>query len=449
MRNVSFVATLHALAVFAVGLAYALRGRSKRLHVALVCGYITGAEVLWRMTSAEIFWEFGKYAAAVLFLVSLLCSGRSKIPLRPVIYFALLLPSVALTLMSSDASILHKELSFNLSGPFTLMVSACFFSQLKITQSELDRLFLTIVSPIIGIAAISFYGIREASEIRFSDASNFVTSGGFGPNQVSAVLGLGALMALLFVFLGKSRVMIKVSMLGTAMFLAVASALTFSRGGLYDAMIAMLFAAIFIAKDSRIRNKFLLASLPVLIIACVLSISLDSFTEGALSTRFQNTSLTRRDEIARSELQAWRENPILGVGPGQARAYAGALAHTEFTRILAEHGTVGFIGLLFLLTGAWESLKKARTSESKAFAGAMIGWSLVFMLNAGMRVLAPSFALGIAFVSICIAERAHLPTDPNYALKRPLKKRGYQLGAKQYDLGPQAIRRATSSNQTV
>ena len=63
------VATIHALLSLAVGLAWALSGR-RVWRVAYAAAYIAGAEVLWRMVGAHIFWEFGKYTVALCCLVA-------------------------------------------------------------------------------------------------------------------------------------------------------------------------------------------------------------------------------------------------------------------------------------------------------------------------------------------------------------------------------------------
>ena len=63
---------------------------------------------------------------------------------------------------------------------------------------------------------------------------------------------------------------------------------------------------------------------------------------------------TGREDIARADLEVWFDNPVLGVGPGVAKEYRAATfgraaaAHTEFTRLLAEHGILGLVALIIL-----------------------------------------------------------------------------------------------------
>src|SRR5205085_12507641 len=104
------------------------------------------------------------------------------------------------SLSNVTTSVLTDQLSFNLSVPLALMVSVWFFSHLKVTPQQLHRILLALICPIIGIAVIALKGIVTAKDLVFINDSNFATSGGYGPNQVSAILGLGPIAALFWSF---------------------------------------------------------------------------------------------------------------------------------------------------------------------------------------------------------------------------------------------------------
>nr|MDQ3819684.1 hypothetical protein [Acidobacteriota bacterium] len=194
MHAFTWVATLHALATLLAGLIWiALRQHEER--AAYVAAYITGAEVLWRMNHANVFWEYGKYASVVILVFGMLRAGRLRPSFLPILYFALLLPSILLTADYLGLDEARKQLSFNLSGPFALMIAVIFFSGLKFQQQQLHRLLMIMVGPIVGILTLSVFKLSTVSALNFSaGSSNFAGSGGFGPNQVSAVLSMGALM---------------------------------------------------------------------------------------------------------------------------------------------------------------------------------------------------------------------------------------------------------------
>ena len=401
MRQSNTFSTLHAFATVAAGLYFAFAGPKQLPRVAYIAAYTVGAEVLWRMTSADVFWEVGKWATAAVMIVAMLRSGRLKGPSLILWYFALLVPSIVLTLIAVGLAGTQRDLSFNLSGPFALMICCCFFSNLKLSVVQLQRLFLVQIGPILGVAAIALYGISTATDLTFSSNSSLATSGGFGPNQVSAVLGLGALLAMLVIMVRKVNLRTRSIVLLATVFLAVQSALTFSRGGLYNAVGAGLFASVYFMRDAQTRARMLiLIPIVVLIVNYAVLPQLDSLTEGALSTRFKSVDTTNRADIVVAQLDVWREHPFLGVGPGQARRFAGGLAHTEMSRLVAEHGLLGLGALFFLLLSGAKNLRRARTASGKAVVAATIGWSFLFMLNAGMRLAAPSFLFGLSFLTV-------------------------------------------------
>ena len=400
MKLYPSLATTHAVASVSIGIAVALLDR-RSIRVAYVAAYICGAEVLWRMTHAQVYWEFGKYGTAVILLVSILRSGSFKGAVLPFVYFALLLPSALLTIAAVDPIKAQELLSFNLSGPFALTVGACFFSRLKISAVQITQLFLILIGPVLGIAAIALVSINTASQIQFTNNSNVAASGGFGPNQVSAALGVGAVLSLFLLLLGRSGTVVKALLVCAMILSSVQCVLTFSRGGIYNAGAGILFASFFLMKDARSRMRLLLvAGTLFLAVQFVFLPKLDDMTGGALSNRLKNTETTGRVEIAWSELEIWAANPVLGVGPGMGMFYYNNSAHTEFTRVLAEHGLLGMGALVLMTVMAAKNLRRSKTPNTKAVVALLIGWSFFFLLSAGMRIVAPSFLLSLTFASI-------------------------------------------------
>jgi hypothetical protein len=418
MRQSPQVATLHALATLATGIWWAAAGQVER--VVYVGGYIMGAEALWRLSDARIFWEFGKYATTAVFLIALVRHGRLRPPPLPLLYMMLLLPSASLTLAAVDQGVARDQLSFNLSGPLALGVSGWFFSQLKLSRQALQRLYVAVIGPVAGIAAVTFLATAQASDIVFLDSSNLVTSAGFGPNQVSAALGLGALLCLLHFFSAGTGRSVRVLMVGLLVFFAIESLLTFSRGGIYCAAAGVAIASLVLLKNADVRVKLIPTMALVFIIANFFLVPyLEAFTGGALSARFRDTTLTGRDEFIRADLEVWKAHPVWGVGPGQASSFRGsfkalgpmapiarslpgegAAAHTEFSRMLAEHGLFGLAALTLLVIAAGRNVVRARSALGKGTVAALTVWSVLFMCGYAMRLVAPSLLFGLGFATI-------------------------------------------------
>jgi hypothetical protein len=415
-RQLNALITVHALATVGLGLWWALSSARRPERVAYIAAYIAGAEILWRMSSAGVFWEMGKYATSAIFIVAMLRRNRFKGPALPLLYFLLLVPSVLLTIDGTSLGNARGKISFNLSGPFALLISAWFFSHLRLTTKQLHTLLLVAVGPLIGVAARTLVGTLAFSKIYFVNDSMKATSGGFGANQVSAVLGFGALLAFICLLIYRSNMWLKIVMICAIIFLGVQSAMTFSRGGLYMAAGGAIVASAFMLKDAKSRSRLIIfAGVFFIIVNYAVLPRLDSFTGGALSTRFTSTDLTKRDDIIWADLEIWKENPFVGVGPGMAQFDRENLlgkdssAHTEFSRLLAEHGLLGGIAFILLLVMAVRNFRRARTVTGKSVAACLMGWSFLFMYVYAMRLVAPAFAFALGFC-VFLPDR---PTSPN------------------------------------
>ncbi|MCM3874270.1 MAG: O-antigen ligase family protein [Pyrinomonadaceae bacterium] len=415
MRQYPRIGFFHALATCAWGLRWTTF-KSRPELVAYTGAYIMGAEVLWRMTRTPIFWEFGKYAVVTLFVVSIVARRRLKPPPLPLLYFALLLPSVLLTAGSMSFETARQQLSFNLSGPLALMASAWFFSQIELSKEKVLRLFSALIGPIVGIAALAILSTLTHQGLQFTGASNKVTSGGFGPNQVSTILGLGALAAYFYMLERGVSHSFRLLTLFILVVFTAQSAMTFSRGGLYIAAGSALAGSLFLARSNRTRIKLVLGVAIISTIGYYLVLPrLDAFSQGKLSARFQNSKTTGRDHLAAVEFEAWQKNPILGLGPGGAEPLRHKLlhssgdelmaSHTEYTRLVAEHGILGLNALLLLLLAGVSSLRRANTLENKARITSFLVWSSLFMAFYGMRLVAPSFIFGLAFATFALENR--------------------------------------------
>jgi hypothetical protein len=395
-------ATIHAIAVAAAALGLTL-SVPRPTAVLGVCAYIAGCEVLWRMCGAAIFWEAAKYLMAAVLIIALARRGNARAPAAAVFYFALLLPSALLTLALLEWTAARQQLSFNLSGPFALALAVAYFSNARLRMEDLRLAAAAVAAPVTAIAAVVALRMAALGEIEFAMDSNFGSSGGFGPNQVSAMLGLGGLFCLLAALFCRPGLVERVLALGFCAVLLLQSALTFSRGGVYIAMASAGAAAVFLFRAGEARSRLLLAAGALSIAAVAGLPDADAWTGGRLIERFTTPDLTHRDELLWDDLAIWAANPVFGVGPGRAAEergveFGGAAAHTEFTRALAEHGLFGLASIAIL---GWMTLRRfsaAVAPEEKALLAALFVWPLLFMAVNSMRIAAPSLLFGLAFV---------------------------------------------------
>ncbi len=407
----------HQVVIFGLAFYCAIQKEVKLEYVAITVAYIIGAEVLWRMAGVSIFWEEGKYGPIVIFALALLRRQFRQLPLFPILYIVALIPACVVTLSDRIQSpeTARSVLSSTMSGPLFLAVSCVFFANVVVTKAAIWRLLVAIALPLVSVAFATLFHTVSTEDIQFTGESNFATSGGFGPNQVSSMLGAGAFAALLLLIIFHNSFREKLVLGVVALFMAAQSVMTFSRGGIYAAIGATIAASIVLFREPRTAIKRLTPLVVASLIFLVLIFPfMDDVTAGSLSERFEDTKGTNRTEIVEADLDIFLENPVFGAGVGNAyglrQQYIDrkAMSHTEFTRMLAEHGLFGAFALVMLIMIAITNTKRQRTMLGQAFVVGVVVWASLFMVNAGMRLGAPSFMWGLTFITIVNEQRIRL-----------------------------------------
>lgn len=415
VRQSALLATGHAALVSLITLYIAITSRRSE-YLAYALAFVVGSEVLWRMSKASVFYEISKHSTTVFCLIGLARLKVKRIPLAAIIYFVVLVPGAVTTIMMMPWGFrLYKMLAFNLSGPLAMAMAICFFSNIKLTPPQVWRVLIILITAILGIAAVSVFWVQTATEeeLSFNTESNKTAAGGFGPNQVSATLGLGAGLSLLLLaqrMTGRRRLLLS----GALLVCIMQSALTFSRSGLYAAAGSFCMALIFLLRrrEFRARLAYLGAAGAAVAIFVVIPY-LVAFTGGAIAKRFSDKTMTGREDIILTDVRIWKQNPIYGVGVGVSGWYHhnGLTAHNEFSRLVAEHGAFGLIAIITLLGVGLQRLLVARTPLEKAFVAVAFTWPMLFMMVNGFRIAAPAFVLGLGCV------RFRYPETSNGALR--------------------------------
>lgn len=407
IQNSELVSTFHAYFTLALGLFFLLFDLNPK-RLVLVAAYIVGAELLWRGTGADVFYEFGKYAIGLLLGFGLLRYHKLfRADKKPVIFGLLLLPSI-FAMSEFD----RELLAFNLLGPIILAIAATFFSTERYTPLFLQKIFLCMLAPIVGLAFLSFLSTLSANSLQFY-VSTRATAAGIGPNQVSSILGCGVLISFIILILNKRNRWLQFLMGVILVWLVVQSALTFSRGGFWTAIFSILVGALYIFRSHRSRMKFLIFATFSSIFAYLwLFPFLSDVTGGLLFQRFTDFSTTGRFDLILIDLDAFWDNLLFGLGPGQSPEYHAlhfryASVHTEYSRLIAEHGLFGLFALILLL---WMSIKRFFQRSLFAYTFLIVSltlWALLFMGHSATRLVAPAFIFGMAAVSIIEEKDSH------------------------------------------
>lgn len=422
-REFEAISTLHALATGIVGLWWALKDRTPD-RVTYLCAYIVGAEVFWRMTLAAVFYEYGKYLLCLMLVISIVRMRSARFVLPAAFYFLLLVPGIFMAydeFMSFDE--LRKIISFTLSGSLSLCISLIFCAALRLDSHKFVRLLVSLIMPIVCVFTAAVSSTVTSKELTFTSDSNFITSGGFGPNQVSGVLGLGALTVFLLLVYIKPTFKSAIPMILVMLGFMVQSALTFSRGGLYVMTASIIASSFFYLRSMKDFIQFtVVIGVLVLVGALVVFPFLERFTSGKFSERFSETNMSGREEKIESDLDIFLDNVLLGVGVGQARRYQeeetggeSVMAHNEFTRTLAEHGMLGVFSLLILGMVFLKHFSNLPDSKNRAFSVSMLIWATAFMFANAMRIAAPGFIFGLSFAIIHFDARTYAAQYANLA----------------------------------
>ena len=438
MESLWPLATAHAVLVTLAGVRWALLGRSRLVIYTLA--YIAGCEVLWRMAEARVFWEYGKYAIALVAVVALVsewrrAGGRLR-AFEPLVLLAALLPAVVLAMLDLSPDEAFDQISFNLSAYLALVVAALYLWGRPVARRTAGGLLLALMAPISGVLFLASYStFSQIGVDSFVGASSWIRSGDFGANQVANVLSLGALAGfILLVLLPRARAArLLIALLTVGMI--VQSILTFSRGGLYSLLLAGLALGMHLWRAPGARGRFLalLAAFTILVFGGIYP-WLDDISTGAVTARFQDLDTTGRLELAQADLLAFEENRLLGTGVGGSMPYHEYVlgdsvgTHTEYTRLLAEHG---LFGVFIIALMGWMLLKRyVRTQPglARGISAAMAVWSLSIMAHSATRIVAISLAFALALVDwqLNAEEAADAPCDatPRVAPPRVGLQRG-------------------------
>lgn len=394
------VATAHAAITVAVTLAVIVGTRRPELIVA-VAAYGGGCDVYWRMTKSSAPWEISKYLLA-LGAVALLVRFIRGWPRGtiPIVFLALLVPGMLLATLGDGVSFARDNISGYEMGLVSFGLGALAFRHLIGNRTDAWNLGWIVVGPLVAALAVTTYSLLTSPDLDFSSESNFAATGGYGPNQVSSTLGLIMLICVLLAFLPPARRVWPV-LTGLGLWSVWGTFLTFSRGGIYSLVLAggaMLLVGVS-TRGARTRSIITLAVAGAAMF--IIFASANDFAGSWLEDRYQDSGSAGRSTIAELDLEVFAAHPLTGVGSGRAFEFRGqgrladAAAHTEFTRVLAEHGLFGLGALLLLATMLVQAYREGLSYWNRLMIVALSVWSLTTMLHAATRIGAVGVMLAL------------------------------------------------------
>jgi hypothetical protein len=414
---VPFLSKIFAFLIPVVGFAIVVKNQNKNNEVIFVSAYLVGVEVFLRMTGGNFNNEYVKFLVIIFMVIGMFYSNFSIRSFLYVVFLLLLIPGTLVVASIDNVDFdLKKAIFFNLSGSFCLAIASIYMYKKRLLFSELQNVLVAIGLPIVSTVIYMFLFNPSVRDVVTGTQSNFETSGGFGPNQVSTILGLG-----MFVFFSQlvlfSKSKIEIILNGFLLiFISYRAIATFSRGGVITGVVMIVFLLFVLYSFSNDNGRKKIAL--VFLLAGILAVSIFSYTSlqtrGLIDKRYSNRDALGREKIDRlggreviinTDLKLFLDNPIFGIGVGMGKESRkeslgqAVAAHSEISRLFSEHGLFGIFNLIILFVVPFGLYINNR--QHIYFFSFFLFW-LLTINHAALRIAAPAFVYAMCLLSIQI-----------------------------------------------
>jgi O-Antigen ligase len=387
----------------------------KQKEVLIAAAYMMGAEVFFRMTKALVLYESGKYLVMLFLLMGMFYQGFKKNAYPYIFYLLLLIPGVYISYLNLNFdSHFRQMILFNLSGPLSLTVAAVYCYGRTIKFADLLQVLDVIIYPLIAMTVYVYIYNPDISEVITSTVSTSATSGGYGPNQVATVLGLGVFILFSRLLIPYKNKLLHFVMMFFLVTMAYRALITFSRGGVITSGVMCIVFAFLLYFSTSLKSKFRISYKLIAVFGAVVAIWLYALlqTGGLIGNRYANQDAlgrekedvtTGRADLIRADLDAFREEPVFGIGVGKVKSYyiehlnIELPSHNEVARMLSEHGSLGIIALLILLFAPIAT--KLHGRKNIYFYTFILFW-LMTISHSSMRIAAPGFIYGLSLLNV-------------------------------------------------
>jgi len=406
--------------------------RNKDNFASYAIAYLASYDVFIRMNvvSGSIY-EISKYSIVFFAILAVNREKRKmQFPWQLLVYVIVLLPSIIMCDFS-DLTLAKKNIIGNMMGPIALFFGVMYFFQREFTKNEYKNMLRAMLYPLFMMLVTVIANAPTLAKANFTLSANAEFSAGFGSNQVATSFGFAFMILLLGNMVNIPIYKRIVSNTFTFIFIAFAI-LTFSRGGVVTPLACLLGGLIIyssllqnFAQLGRIIRVVLISGVALFFLWGYLNnltgnklesryekafkkrkTSTISFDENQNSDLKQTINFSGREQITNADIQIFLEYPIAGIGPGMATAERGEIigqtigAHTEYTRLLAEHGLYGLLAMLILLYYPLNYYFKLPNDVHKILFFVFLTFTLFTMMHSATRIGLTVIAYGMAFIKI-------------------------------------------------
>ncbi len=409
------ISKVYAITIILVGFRYVILRKNANNEALYVAAYIVGAEVFLRMTQGNFFEQYAKYGVIGVLIIGMMYRGFSRNSILYWIFGLLLMPGVILSFFTLNFETdIRKAITFNIIGPITLTVSAIYCYQRKISFEQIKKIIDMLAYPLMATLVYMYLYTPSVKDVVTNTESNFETSGGFGPNQVSTILGLGIFVFFVKIVLSSKTSLIRNINILFFVIITFRGIVTFSRGGVITGFVMIIIVVVLLLLYTRSYVKSKIVMLVVFGVIALAGIWAYSSiqTGGLIDKRYANqdargrekaSKLTGRERLIESEFNMFLDNPVFGIGVGKNKEYrlettgVDAASHNEITRMLAEHGMFGLFGLIILLV---TPMALYLNNKQNIFVFSFVVFWLLTINHAAMRLAAPAFIYALSLLKV-------------------------------------------------
>jgi hypothetical protein len=393
-------------------------GQKNNERLPYFLAYVVSFEMLARLSGASPYipYELSKYFLFIIFIYGII-NGNHKGKMGAFMCL-LLIPALFYDL---SEKVTYLDVIFNFLGPLDIALAIWFFTKHRFTRHGFLHLLRLLVLPLLSSLVMTIIKTPDFSEIDFSLGANFQTTAGFGPNQVSTVFGVGMFLSI-YLFINKTFISGKrwLDVIIIALF-TFQGLLSFSRGGMIGGLLGIVLLLVMPGaksqgrKDSsvfRVRVGYIIFTLIALSSTLILT---NRLSEGNLLLRYQGetygtlhgakeknieTVTTGRFSIFMDDLDLFIEHNIFGVGVGASRylrkSHNMVVAHTEPSRLIAEHGLLGIIFLFLLLVLLHRVYRNYKNGNGNSMLLALLIVGIYTTFHSSTRTYIPLLLIGLS-----------------------------------------------------
>lgn len=401
---------LWELSVIVFGSYQIIKNGNQNEEASIWAAYFASLEMIMRTTKGNILYESGKYGVILFLVLGLLMSASQKRYYIWWIFILLLIPGLLITNHFESAR-------FALSGPVALAISAIYFAGREVSWDQYKKIIKGLIIPVIGLCVVLTLKTPDFSKMVFTANSMYATTGGAGPVHISGILGGALLLMIVMILINSPLFFNRLISIGISFYIGFRLLLSFSRAGLYSCIISALIVLWQLTKHKYLEiktSKFIGQIVIILVFSLSLWHVANNITGGMAYNRYSgrdtagNTKAdisTGRNDLFMQEIQMFIDNPIMGIGAGEVITVRNELysskqpSHTEYSRLLAEHGVFGVIDLIILLV--FPLFWYGKTSGySRIFFITNISYALLTLIPSSTRIIFPLFLYGLSFLNI-------------------------------------------------